>query len=709
MYNTNSKLTITKKTYIIFAVIYLSFLILLLNINIITNNINAFKLLTGHKNAWFIYGGEDGKIVKVPGPNEPPPAIPVPDFSTVPIVTTNYWKIVLENLVRTFIIFFLIFIVLLVIRYLIQTFDILIKTESSFLYRFYLRKIRPHLIKPVRAVKSVINKAIFMLLNKKVVAGMILTYLLLNGNLFTILFNFILSTIAVFQTGPANWITLHVAAIINLAYQFLMSFEVINLFVLLVVIYLIIAFLNAYIGFNKNERNLEELVASLPFGVQIIGGSGTGKTATMQALASAGQRYAKRYIKDNWLIEIESAYGMHLNFNKVRKFYEDNKAKIKNSIDAKTYAELFIKLNEIPNVEIDRFLGKTPALHDRLVWYFIGLWIIDKNTILVLSQNPIIVNDPSVADAIEESPFDKMTKRTEVIMAKKFNQNTLKKSLSYIEVINNDDGTQQLQIKDGVDKSDINFSLEPAVQIAWAEIDKDLGFNERSEILREGTDDLVAILRHFIAFDSRTLGHFFYDSQARDAVANIIRSKFDFSLELFPPKRKDSLFFIPFIKFFENRLNFYTKIRKTIEASMPFKNSFFRQFLKWREYRNLRWLDYFTSFSFWEMKVRQLNSAGVEVSKPIKIRINISHIYNQYASVPYQDLYQEMKAKFAAYRYEHLNSWDDDLKLKMSDLKDLNSNFAYSIFGHKTEKELRREKEEKKKNKKNNKIAELFD
>lgn len=687
------------KFKIIFWTSYSILLLALFFDKFISRTIHAFLVLIGKRNPWFVFSpsGPD-VVIPLPEPEDDiVPSFPDPDFGNIPIITGTYWRSVLEIIGRGIIIALMLIIVVFIVRYVAKQLEILIRKDSTLPYRIYTKKIKPHTDKFFNFIRRKWNKTWIYILDKKNLLLVILVFLFFRGILLNFVIGFFNSFIAIFLTGPANWVRLHIKAILYGVYVFVSGFKLINLFIAFALLYFIFSFVFAYSQFRRNERKIEEYLADLPFGIQFTGRSGAGKTSTMQAFASAAQRNARKNVKE-YCTDIESAYGHLVSFNTLRAYFDSNKNNIVNSITARDYAHEFINKYNIKNIHIDRFKGITPSLHTNLEWWFIGQWLLKKETTLIQSTFPGIVNDPENGKEIRETVYDLLTNRVVDVPFLILDQNMLRKTLSAIEVIYKNDGTKEFKIKKGIKESELTLTIEPASILMWHEFDKDFGFSVRSEIIENESDKILAIIRHFQSFDNRTFGHFFYDSQATDAVANVMRSKFDFSLCVIESQHKNSVFLKPYIWFIQNRLRFWHRFKETIETFTPFKNSFLRVFIRWRLKSLKRLEDYLTYFDYWDLRVVPQNAKGDSIDKNRRLKLNLANVFYQYATVTYQEIYDDMKRKFKASKTaDKLSRWNTDLKMKVTDLDEINSDFAKSIFGQKTEKERRAEEEAERK------------
>lgn len=678
--NLKAKFNKTSLFFFIYSVIVVVFF----NVKIIENVMNAFKMLFGKINYWFVFSS-DGGVVELPGatdPGTPLPTFPDPELE-IPITTWGYWREVGNTILRGVIILAVVLVLIKLIIYMMRRLEIRNRSETTKLYLLYTRTLKSPLERLIARVdrffayimRNVLKKGNFLIL--------ILITLTLSGYLLLILSGLTVSMMSLFMTGPVNWLWLHFKAIVYYFVVFLSKFTAFNIFVTLFIIYNIIAFVFAYKRFFDNELKQEEFVDTLSFGVGMAGGSGKGKTLTGKTLADAAQRSAKKFVmNDNK--DTENAYSALLQFSDARRFFDTHKEYIRDEMDAEKYANRFINDYKIKDVRLDRFLGQTPTLHEQLKWYFVGLWILKKETKLIQSPIPIIINDPSSSNEVRNTVFDILTLRRTDVYALKLDQNLIKSSLDNIESTVDKNGVRTFNLKKGVKAEDVNLSAHPGTIILWPELDKDFSFVQRTEILEAKIDKLLGIFRHFTAFKQKTIGHFFYDSQQRDGVANIVRTKFDSVLRILrQDKGRRSLFLIPYINYIERRIKLFQKILDMMIQGAPYKKSFFRLFIEWRLRRLTRYKDYLHSFDYIDMYVSLVDAGGVLIEdggKAVKrLRINLSNAYFTFPSVVYQDPYKEAKSHFKVKSVKNLKSWDS-LQMNLDDIKDIKSDFLGEVF-----------------------------
>lgn len=699
--NKRIKIPLTKeeRNQRLFFLFYFIFLVAIFNVRIIKNFVNGFKMLIGKANYWFVFS-KDGTVVPLPGDTDtetPLPTYPDPELE-IPITTWGYWREVLNGVLRGAIIIFIAMGIIWLIIFILRRLEVQSKKQTTLPYLFYTKTLKEPLRNLLNKINYFVANILKYVLNKKNFTLMVLIALVVSGRLFEIMVGLVVSVISLFQTGPINWLWLHFKAIMYYLVVLLSKFTAFNIFATLFLIYNLVAFVYAYKSFRDNELKQEEFVDSLSFGVGIAGGSGKGKTLTGKTLSDASQRSAKKFVlQDNK--DTENAYSGLVEFSDARHFFEKNKDKILDEVDAEKYSLKFIEEHKIKDDHIDRFLGQTPSVHEQLKWYFIGMWILKKETKLIQSPIPTIINDPSSSKEIRNTVFDILTMRREDIFSLKLDQNLVKSSLDNIESEVNERGERSFKLKDGVKPEDANLSAHPGLTVFWPELDKDFPFNERGAILEAKIDKLLGIFRHFTAFKQKTIGHFIYDSQQRDGVANVVRTKFDSVLKILrQDKGKRSIFLILYIKFIEKRLKMYQRIMDLTVEAMPYKKSFFRIFIEWRLRRLTRYRDYLHSFDYIDMYVTLTDAGGVVIDdggKAVKrLRINLANAYFTFPSVVYQGPYKEAKTRFPVKSVKHLKSWDS-LHMNLDDIKDIKSDFLGEVFLGEKKNEAAKKKERK--------------
>lgn len=673
-----------KKTKVFFAV-YIVILVLAFNIKILNNIKYAFNMLFGKINYWFVFS-KDGSVVPLPDETDtetPLPNYPQPELE-IPITSWGYWREVINALLRGAILAFVIIALIWLFIHIFKRLEIRNNKQTTIPYLVYTNTIKDKVARLIKAVDHFIAGIMQVLLNKKNITTMILLYFAVSGNLLVYAAGLTVSMYSLFITGPINWLWLHFSAIVYYTVVFISKFTAFNIFLTLFIGYNMVAFYFAYSQFKNNELKQEEFIDGISFGVGMAGGSGKGKTLTGKTLADASQRSAKKYVrKDNK--DIENTYSSYVNFNDIRRFFDEHKNNIHDDIDASKYAEIFIEKYNVKNIQIDRFLGQTPDLHTQIMWYFIGLWILKPETRLIQSVIPMIINDNSSSQEVRKTIYDILTMRYTDVYAIKLDQNLIKSSLDNIESETDDNGKRIFKLKEGVEAEDINLSAHPALTVFWPELDKDFPFNERGAILEAKIDKLLGIFRHFTAFKQKTIGHFIYDSQQRDGVANIVRTKFDSVLKIVrQDKGKRSLFLIPYIRYIERSLKLNERIMDAMVAGSPYKKSFFRVFIENRIRRLNRINDYLHSFDYIDMYVTLVDAGGVIIDdggKPLRrLRINLANAYFTFPSVVYQDPYKEAKIRFPFVKtVKELKTWES-LQMKLTDINDIKSDFLGDVF-----------------------------
>jgi len=678
-------LTKEQRSVKLFFLIYTLILIAIFNVKIINNFVYAFRMLFGKVNYWFVFT-EDGTVVNLPKENDtttPLPTFPKPDIK-IPITTWGYWREVGNAIIRGVILIFIAIALIWLFIYLLKRLEIRNKKQTTLLYLFYTKTIKKPLNTFFERVDRFIASIMRVILDKRNLTLMILIALAISGKLIVYITALTVSVYSLLITGPVNWIWLHFTAIIYYLVLFISKFTAFNLAITLILIYNFIAFVFAYKEFRKNELAQEEFVDNMSYGVGMAGGMGKGKTLIGKTLADASQRSAKKYVRKE-LKDIENVFSGVVEFSDLRRFFDKNKDNINDEIEAEQFANDFINKYEINDKHIDRFLGKTPNVHEQIKWYFIGLWVLKKETKLVQSPIPMIINDPSSSNEIRNTIFDILTMRYEDVYALKLDQNLIKSSLDNIESDIDAKGNRVFKLKSGVNHEEINLSAHPGLTVFWPELDKDFPFSDRSKILEAKIDKLLGIFRHFTAFKQRTIGHFIYDSQQYDGVANIVRTKFDSVLKIHrQDKGKRSLFLIPYIKFMERKIKVYTKIKDAMIQNAPYKKSFFRVFIEWRLRRLNRINDYLHSFDYIDLYVTLMDASGAVIDdggkKVKKLRINLANAYYTYPSVVYQEPYKEAKMRFPVVKsVKNLKSWNS-MSMTLDDITDIKSDFLGEVF-----------------------------
>ena len=669
--------------YTIIFSVYTILLIILFRNTFIPSYIDSFLRLFGFKAKWFVY---DPSNSNPPIPHDPGgevPTYPDPDWNEVPIVSGNYWQSFAYGAFRSIIIGLIIIAIFYVILWVMKQYDYRSKKETTRFYAVYTNKIKPRFDVIKHRVTTYLFETLKLILNKKSLVTMLLIALFVSGVVPQVISGLIQSMIALFVYIPQVWSILHLRAIVYNLYDFIRSINGIDILLSIIIVYVVVSFVYAYIQYDKNELDQEEMVDKMPVGVNVVGPTGVGKTRTLQTLASASQRNAKKKIKD-YLIDNESAYGRHVDFNVIRFYYNKHKHLLKNSIDCTKLAKQFVDEYKIDCLKIDRFLGRTPTLHDKLKWHFIGMWLIDKKR-LVLSTVPMIINDDDLSDEVRNDVWDLLTRRHEDVFALEFKMTAVKRTLADLMGKVNEKGQliitpfEELQARNKL--ADSNFSLEPGLTLVMPELDKDFHNSERSKIIHDGSDKLFAVIRHFIAFDELSIGHVFFDAQQQDGVANVVRGRFDYILFLNKAEHKRSLFFVPYILYVKSRLAMWTKIREITNEYSPYKKSFFRVFVAWRADRLTRYLDYLQSFNYIKTTARPSDAQGNDIGKKdMIINLNLATTFYQYASTQYQAIYQLAKEQKSTIRYEHLKPWTG-LEMTLDDAVEIESDFVDSIIG----------------------------
>lgn len=669
-----------QKHYVVLYTGYLFILFVAFRNVFISNYANAFLRLFGFKSRWFVYDPTNS-LPPIPGePGSPGvPSYPEPDWGDIPIVTPNYWKFVLTNIFRSIVIFLIAFIAIQIVLWIIRQYEYRSKKQETVFYKLYTKSIKSVVDKVSISVRTYLFELLNLFLNKINIITMLLLFFVVSGWLPLILSGTIQSLWDLFVYSPGVWLLLHTKAILFGLYRFISSFTVINILVVFVIVYITVSFVYAYISQTKNDKELEEKVDSMPYGVNEAGRSGSRKTMTLTNLGSASHRNARRHIEE-YLQDNESAYGRMVNFNKVRKYYADHKSNLRNSIDCEDLSIKFVNEFNIPDIEHDRFRGKTPSLHEKLKWHFVGMWLIDKRILLASSVN-MYINDPKLSDEVRDNLWDILTRRHKDVSALRFNFNAIKKTLKDLMGKVDENGNLIITPEETRDIrkkfAEANFSIEPCMTIVLPELDKDFHNSDRAEIIKDGTDKILAILRHFVAFDERTFSHIFFDAQQPDGVANVVRGRFDYTLYLSGSTQKRSLFLAPYIMYLEKRIKAWEKVRLVANTYSPYKKSFFRIFLAWRAERLKRYHDFLSSFNYYQVKAKTIDAFG---QGDISFKLNVATSDYQYKSTQFQELYQQAKRTYSTFRYEHLEQWNGN-RFTVDDAVKLHSKFVDSIFG----------------------------
>lgn len=680
-----------------FYIVYIFTIIAIYNTRIIDNFTRAFNMLVGKVNYWFVFS-LDGTVLPLPSPGTPSDEVPLPVFPDpdieIPITTWGYWKDVANAIIRGIIIVAIVIAVLAIIMFVLRRLDVRSKRQSTIPYKIYMRTLKEPLNWLVSKLDRLVANFMKIILKKGRILLLLIIALGVNGVLARIIAGLLTSVYSLFLTGPFNWLWLHFKAITYFLVIWISQFTAFNIFITLLIFYNVVAFWFAYKEFHKNELKQEEFVNEMSYGVGLAGGSGKGKTLTGKVLADASHRAVKKYVlEDNK--NTEHAYSGLVEFSDVRRYFDKHRDTINDELDAGRLAESFIQEFNIKNGHIDRFHGATPDLYNQLQWYFIGLWITKKETVLLQAPIPVIINDPLTAGEVRNTIFDILTMRREDVKAKVLDQNIIKSSLDNIESELDVNGHRHFRLRRGVKAEDVNLAAHPGLTILWPELDKDFPFNDRSDILEKKVDKILGIFRHFCAFKQKTIGHFIYDSQQRDGVANIIRSKFDSVLKINrQDKGKRSLFLIPYIKYVEKQIRLYSKIKDISVKASPYRKSFFRIFIEWRLRRLTRLNDYFHSFDFIDMHVTLMDSAGLVVDghgKALKrIRINTANAYFTFPSVVYHEPYKEAKTRFPVKTVKDLPAWES-MEMELSDIERIKSEFLSDVFYGSKKKNKRKE------------------
>lgn len=703
----NKTLKQNKVQYLILYAVYTTALFLIFRNVFIQNWVYSFTELFGFKSRWYVY---DPMNVGPTIPTEPGtemPTYPDPDWGNAPITTGNYWQLIGNTIFRSLVILAAILLVIFVAIKLINLYDIRSKKTTTLPYKIYEQRIRPALAPFFSKIKSILFHILSLVVDRKNFVTMILMAFAISGFMPLLISRFMQSIIDAFIHNWNVWIVLHGKAVSYLFFDFIKSLRAYNIILVIVAIYVIVSFVYAYKFYDANEKNQEEMLTGKPLGIYAAGGSGKGKTFIITTLGSASHRQARNKIKD-YLKDNESAYGMIVNFNDIRAYYNSFKSTLKNSVDCIDLAHQYIQDRKIKDFHLDRFLGRTPTLHKKLEWHFIGLWLIDHRPLL-MSTVPMIINDNDLSDDYRMDAWDLLTRRHKDVYSLVFDLNAVKKTITNLVGKVDENGKlvltseEELQARRVFAKA--NFSLEPGVTLVLPELDKDFHNSNRGEIIQDGSDKLFAVLRHFIAFDNLTISHVFYDAQQDDGVAKVVRGRFDYVLYINSVKDKRSLFFVPYILYIKSRIKLWTKFRDLANDNAPYRKSFWRVIVAWRLSRLTRWYDYFNSFNYKQFRLQQLDSNGVKVGDELKLNCNLATGYYQYASTQYQPIYQAAKRK-AHIRYERLQQWQS-LDMNIDNVVAMNSQFVDSIVG--IERIKLKKEEDKSKSKQPQKTATTID
>lgn len=448
-------------------------------------------------------------------------------------------------------------------------------------------------------------------------------------------------------------------------------------------IYTIIAFIMAYVTFDRNTKKLEDFIEdNAGVGVPLKGPSGSGKTFAMNSLASANQRLARKTIR-KFIDETRLDYSQEINFYNLQEFFDNVKDLIANQVMAIELADDFITLEGIHRKKApDRFYGSSPNLEDIIHWYFIGLYFLSKKS-RVLTNFPAMITDDAVGEKIRDRVYDYLTRRRKEIPALVLNLNCFKvRSKSRM-----DDTKSQERKEDLLEDFEPAFIFEAGLTIVVTEADKDWFHAFKSQLVAMKTGDIMAVIRHYLSFNSRSCGRIFYDAQADDGVAMIIRDRFDtvFGIES-KFKISHSHWLMPFTWLFEIYFKLVSFFMKEKQETTPYKRTAITFFMNKINSKLRIFYKYLCSFDYVKVQARRYNAKG-EVTSSLKnkftFKINAADGFNTYKSVTYADSYVEnmRNPNIKKVLVNDLPSWADfDYKLNAESAQYLHSEFVDSVI-----------------------------
>ncbi len=465
-----------------------------------------------------------------------------------------------------------------------------------------------------------------------------------SGFLLTFVVNFFITYFSYFYYLAGDsfftvFVWSQIKAIWIITFNLLFNASIGDLIKTFIILYSIIAVIMAYLTYDHNDESIEEFIDKYSgVGNPVSGASGTGKTFTLHALASASQRLARKKVA-KWLNNCFFDYNQYINFYNLTEFFNTKKARINNQVQAEELAKEFIAMEGIDAEKApDRFLGRSPTLGEVIRWYFIGLYFLSKDS-RVISNYPGIISDPSAGHKIRNNLFDFLTRRRANIPALVLNENAFK-SKTKSKLDTKESAKRKAEILSDFKPA---YILESGATIVFTEADKDWFHGFKSALISSKTGDIMAVIRHYLSFDSRDLGRFFYDSQADNGVAMIIRERFDTVLQIDSKfKVRHSHWLAPYIFLFDIYFAIVRFFKKEHDHLNPYKRSALTFFLD--KINSSLWIFYrfLCSFDFVKVKLRKFNSKGALLTNDrnkFSFKVNVADVFNNYKSVTYYDAY----------------------------------------------------------------------
>jgi hypothetical protein len=460
-------------------------------------------------------------------------------------------------------------------------------------------------------------------------------------------------------------------------------------------IYICIAFLAGYRGLKIRDEQMVSLVASVSVGCSVSGATGTGKTRLLHGLGDATQRYSRENLEE-WAIQRRNQFGKIVDFKDLEDaFYSaiqnsfdkpDEYDPILNISDASDLAKEYIKDRNLPADYVYwDFKGQGVRLDETVDWYFQYLWIREQKTLVAANFPNYTTDRLGPQSRIKNDFWTLITDRREPVTSKIVNMDFFKTYDKTVVKKINKDRNEPIKIP----KNPKVYFLFPGCCILLTEFGKEAFHDDKDAIVALGEDKFMSIIRHFISFDNQCLGRVWWDDQNQNAVANVIRSRFGESLYIAKSTTKHSFLFVPFVWIANHRLNHCMKSMAELDKVAPFKHTLGYELTIKKAQFWQHVVDYFSYFDYVAYKIRVLSPDGLDIrdnKNVVKVGLNLRDTYNNYETVVYSDLYKERQAQPDVILWSDLPSYQG-LHLTKEEAAQMHSEFVDFMFEDRDEKD----------------------
>lgn len=514
--------------------------------------------------------------------------------------------------------------------------------------------------------------------SKKFLGNLILVILLGNGVLMTFIAEFLIWYLGYYFALFGDYLIAgfywpQIQALWVIIANFVFSLTATKLVEYALIFYVVMSFFFAYSNYNKNTISQEEFLdksggVAIPFS----GASGSGKTFTMHALASANVRLVKKKL-NRWLFDKEQQYSQYIDFQRLRAFYEVNKGDVRNIVDADKLTDHFIKEYSIDaSLSPNTYIGQSPTLRYIIQLSFEALYMINDKRRLVNNYPSVIADRKNADNPIYRTWDEIVSMRYDYSPSKVVDLNFMR-----VQAQGDDDALE----KKGLRKVDVEaLFVEPGLTIALTEFDKETFHADKTKILAEKTGEFFAQIRHLLSFDNRVLGRLFYDAQVETGVAKVVRGRFDVDYYLQSKfEVKHFILFRPYIAAFDFFYNFLFDEAKDKLKKEPFKKTGFNFISRKVATFINKIYRYLCMFDSVKVKALVRNSSGekkTETKSSYTFKINVAEAFNTFDSTFLKNSYKERQQRPNVRLLSDLKDWSDfDFAVSSGTAKELQSRY----------------------------------